>query len=70
MTVPLFIELQSTLLNLAYVESCFVEESSLHVAIQDEVHEFEYEDGEQAEGALLELRTLLSSRSLLIGSVK
>lgn len=70
MTVPLFIEFQSTLLNLAYVESCFVEEATLHVAIRDEVHEFEYEDNDEAEGALLELRALLSSRSLLIGSVK
>jgi hypothetical protein len=70
MTAPSFIELQSTLLNLAHVESCYVEEATLHVAIRDEVHEFEYEDGDQAEGALLELRGLLVAGKLLIGSVK
>jgi hypothetical protein len=70
MTVPLFIELQSTLLNLAFVESAYVEDTTLYVAVSDEVHEFEYEDNEQAARALLELRSLLASRNLLIGSVK
>ena len=70
MTVPLFIELQSTLLNLAFVESGYVEDATLYVAIRDEVHEFDYEDGPQAEQALLDLRTLLSDRNLLLGSIK
>lgn len=70
MTVPLFIELQSTLLNLAFVESGYVEDTTLYVAVRDEVHEFEYEDGEQAAQALLGLRNLLTSRNLLIGSIK
>lgn len=70
MTVPLFIELQSTLLNLAFVESAYVEDTTLYVAVSDEVHEFEYEDNEQSGCALLELRNLLTSRNLLIGSVK
>ena len=39
MTVPLFIELQSTLLNLAFVESAYVEDTTLYVAVRDEVHE-------------------------------
>ncbi|MEY4199665.1 MAG: hypothetical protein RLZZ265_1405 [Verrucomicrobiota bacterium] len=69
MTTPSFIELQSTLLNLAYVESCYVEDATLHVAIRDEVHEFEYEDGEQADAAMLELRTLLATGKMLVGSV-
>jgi hypothetical protein len=70
MTTPSFIELQSTLLNLAYVESCYVEDATLHVAIRDEVHEFEYEDDEQAEAALLALRALLAAGQMLVGSVK
>ncbi len=70
MTVPLFIELQSTLLNLAFVESGYVEDTTLYVAVRDEVHEFEYEDTEQACRALLELRNLLASRNLLLGSIK
>lgn len=70
MTVPLFIELQSTLLNLAFVESAYVEDTTLYVAVRDEVHEFEYEAGEQAGRALQELHSLLSARNLLIGSVK
>ncbi len=70
MSAPSFIELQSTLLNLAYVESSYVKEVTLHVAIRDEVHEFEYENDEQAEHALLELRALLSAHNLLIGSIK
>lgn len=70
MTVPLFIELQSTLLNLAFVESAYVEDTTLYVAVRDEVHEFEYEDGEQAGRALQELRGLFSARNLLIGTVK
>lgn len=70
MTVPLFIELQSTLLNLAFVESAYVEDATLYVAVRDEVHEFEYEDGEQAGRALQELRSLFAARNLLIGAVK
>ncbi len=70
MTVPLFIELQSTLINLAFVESGYVEDTTLYVAVHDEVHEFEYEDTEQACRALLDLRTLLASRNLLLGSIK
>ena len=70
MTVPLFIELQSTLINLAFVESGYVEDTTLYVAVRDEVHEFEYENNEQAGRALLELRDLLASRNLLIGAVK
>ena len=70
MTMPSFIEFQSTLLNLAHVESCYVENATLHVAIRDEVHEFEYEDGEQADAAMLELRALLAASKMLVGSVK
>ena len=70
MSVPLFIELQSTLINLAFVESGYVEDATLYVAVRDEVHEFEYETNEQAGRALLELRDLLASRNLLIGAVK
>jgi hypothetical protein len=70
MTVPLFIELQSTLLNLAFLERAYVEDTTLYVAVRDEVHEFEYDDEEQANRALFELRSLLSARTLLIGSVK
>ena len=70
MTVPLFIELQSTLLNLAFVESAYVEDTTLYVAVRDEVHEFEYEGDGEAAQALEDLRSLLASRNLLIGSVK
>ena len=70
MTVPLFIELQSTLLNLAFVESAYVEDATLYVAVRDEVHEFEYEGDGEAAQALENLRSLLASRNLLIGSVK
>jgi hypothetical protein len=70
MTVPLFIELQSTLLNLAFVESAYVEDTTLYVAVRDEVHEFEYEGDGEAAQALENLRSLLASRNLLIGSVK
>jgi hypothetical protein len=70
MTVPLFIELQSTLLNLAFLERAYVEDTTLYVAVRDEVHEFEYDDEEQGNRALFELRSLLSARTLLIGSVK
>jgi len=70
MTGPLFIELQSTLLNLAFAESAYVEDTTLYVAVRDEVHEFEYEDGELAGRALQELRTLLAARNLLLGSIK
>ncbi|MFM8471494.1 MAG: hypothetical protein ACKODH_16285 [Limisphaerales bacterium] len=70
MSLPLFIELQSTLLTLAFVESAYVEDTTLYVAVRDEVHEFEYDDEEQANRALLELRNLLSARNLLLGSVK
>ena len=70
MTEPLFIELQSTLLNLAFVESAYVEDSTLYVAVGEEVHEFEYEHNEPAGRALLELHSLLSARNLVIGSVK
>ena len=70
MTVPLFIELQSTLLNLAFIESAYVEDTTLYVAVRDEVHEFEYEGDGEAAQALEDLRSLLASRNLLIGSVK
>ena len=70
MTVPLFIELQSTLLNLAFVESAYVEDTTLYVAVRDEVDEFEYEGDGEAAQALENLRSLLASRNLLIGSVK
>ena len=70
MSAPLFIEVQSTLLNLAYVESGYVEDTTLYVAVRDEVHEFEYEDEDGATRALLALRELLASRSFLLGSVK
>ena len=70
MTVPLFIELQSTLLNLAFIESAYVEDTTLYVAVRDEVHEFEYEGDGEAAQALENLRSLLASRNLLIGSVK
>lgn len=70
MTVPLFIEVQSTLLNLAFVESGYVEDTTLYVAVRDEVHEFEYEDEDAAARALHALRELLASRNLLIGSIK
>ena len=70
MTEPLFIELQSTLLNLAFVESAYVEDATLYVAVGEEVHEFEYDDNESAGRALLELRSLLAARNLVIGSVK
>jgi len=70
MTVPLFIELQSTLLNLAFVESAYVEDATLYVAVRDEVDEFEYEGDGEAAQALENLRSLLASRNLLIGSVK
>ena len=70
MTVPLFIELQSTLINLAFVESGYVEDTTLYVAVRDEVHEFEYEDNEQAGQALHDLRSLFAARNLLVGSVK
>jgi hypothetical protein len=70
MTVPLFIEVQSTLLNLASIASSSVEDATLYVAVRDEVHEFEYEDEEEANRALAALRELLASRSLLVGSVK
>lgn len=70
MTVPLFIEVQSTLLNLAFVESGYAEDTTLYVAVRDEVHEFEYADEDGAARALLALRELLASRNLLIGSVK
>jgi len=70
MTGPLFVEVQDTLLNLAFVESCYVEETTLYVAVHDEVHEFEYDDESQSVRALLELRNLLTTRNLLLGSVK
>lgn len=70
MVAPMFIELQSTLLNLAFVKSAYVEDTTLYVAVHDEVHEFEYEDGEQATRAQLELRSLLGDRNLLLGSIK
>ena len=70
MTVPLFIEVQGTLLNLAFVASGYVEDATLYVAVHDEVHEFEYEDNEQAGQALQDLRSLLATRNLLLGSVK
>ncbi|MEQ2007377.1 MAG: hypothetical protein ABMA26_11315 [Limisphaerales bacterium] len=70
MTVPLFIELQSTLLNLAFVESAYVEDATFYVAVGEEVHEFEYEDGESAGRALEELRSLFAARNLLIGAIK
>ncbi|MBM3831469.1 MAG: cell division protein ZapC [Verrucomicrobia bacterium] len=70
MSLPLFIEVQSTLLNLAFIESSYVEDTTLYVAVRDEVHEFEYEDEERALRGLVALRELLASRSLLIGSVK
>lgn len=70
MTGPLFVEVQDTLLNLAFVESSYVEETTLYVAVHDEVHEFEYDDESQSVRALLELRNLLTSRNLLLGSVK
>ncbi|NBV24718.1 MAG: hypothetical protein EBS05_22715 [Proteobacteria bacterium] len=70
MAAPVFIELQSTLLNLAFVESAYVEDTTLYVAVRDEVHEFEYEEGEQASHALIELRSLLGDRNLLLGSIK
>ena len=70
MTVPLFIELQSTLLNLAFVESAYVEDTTLYVAVRDEVDEFEYEGDGEAAQALENLRSLLASRNLLVGSVK
>ena len=40
------------------------------VAVRDEVHEFEYEGDGEAAQALENLRSLLASRNLLIGSVK
>jgi len=70
MSLPLFIEVQSTLLNLTFIESSYVEDTTLYVAVRDEVHEFEYEDEERALRGLVALRELLASRSLLIGSVK
>ena len=70
MSLPLFIEVQSTLLNLAFIESSYVEDATLYVAVCHEVHEFEYEDEERALRGLVALRELLASRSLLIGSVK
>lgn len=70
MTVPLFIEVQRTLLNLAFIESGYVEDTTLYVAVRDEVHEFEYDDEDAAARALLALRELLASRNLLIGAVK
>ncbi len=70
MTEPLFIEVQSTLLNLAFVESGYAEDTTLYVAVRDEVHEFEYEDEEGATRALLTLRELLVSRNGLLGSIK
>ncbi len=70
MTESLFIEVQGTLLHLAFVESAYVEDATLYVAVRDEVHEFEYDDDDQAGRALLELRSLLASRNLLLGSVK
>ena len=70
MSLPPFIEVQSTLLNLAFIESSYVEDTTLYVAVCDEVHEFEYEDEERALRGLVALRELLASRSLLIGSVK
>ena len=70
MTVPLFIELQSTLINLAFAQSGYVEDPTLYVAVGDEVLEFEYDDNVPAGRAFSELRSLLASRNLLIGSVK
>ena len=70
MTVPLFIEVQGTLLNLAFVASGYVEDATLYVAVHDEVHEFEYDDNEQAVQALQALSSLLAGRNLLLGSVK
>jgi len=70
MTVPLFIEVQNTLLNLAFVESSYVDDNILYVAVRNEVHEFEYDDVEGASRALCSLLELLSSRSLLTGSLK
>lgn len=70
MTEPLFIEVQRTLLNLASVESAYVEDATLFVAVGDEVHEFEYGDETMAGEALIALRTLLSGRHLLVGTVQ
>ncbi len=70
MTAPLFIEVQSTLLNLAFVESSYVDDNILYVAVRNEVHEFEYDDVEGASRALCSLRDLLSSRNLITGSLK
>ena len=70
MTVPLFIQVQGTLLNLAFVASGYVEDATLYVAVHDEVHEFEYDDNEQAVQALQALSSLLAGRNLLLGSVK
>ena len=70
MTLPLFIELQSNLINLAFVQSGYVEDTTLYVALGDDVQEFEYDDNVQAGRALSELISLLASRNLLIGSVK
>lgn len=70
MTLPLFIEIQGTLLNLAFVESAYVEDATLYVAVGEEVHEFEYEHNELAGRSLIELHNLLGARSLVIGSVK
>lgn len=70
MTLPLFIEIPGTLLNLAFMESAYVEDATLYVAVGEEVHEFEYEHTEFAGRSLIELHNLLSARSLVIGSVK
>jgi hypothetical protein len=69
MTGPLFIEVQGSLLNLAFVASGYVEDATLYVAVHDEVHEFEYEDNDQAVSALQDLRSLLAGRNLLLGSI-
>jgi|GEM_PF-784778 hypothetical protein len=70
MSVPLFIKVQDTLINIAHVEAVSVEDESLCMATGADAHEFEFEGAQQAAQALQRVQAHLAAKNLLIGEVQ